>query len=307
MSVHPDTPPYDQRSIIFERPVDVALLSDQTLECLAYFQRWLTPRDKEAAQRCAELRHVAPDYGGLRALGPACEPALEALRRRFDAFEEAGRLIVSGSMRADLFFDAWYDVPHAWAEARPYVLGMRVDTAAPRLYENFEWLAQRAEEYREESRRSPPKWRPIAYPEPSTADKLVFDTFCTHSLPSSGDAGWALFTMLQRHGRTANSFDSLVPARSSAEVVFERFMYAYERAGALVKHGIIHPTLFFTTWRSPIEIWAAAEEGVAIMKQRHGLPRLWENVAWLAGFELEWHKRIAGLAQEVVAYRASAG
>ena len=83
-------------------------------------------------------------------------------------------------------------------------------------------------------------------------------------------------------------------------------MDAYERAGALVKHGIMHPTLFFTTWRSPIEIWAAAECGVELIKARRGADRLWDNVGWLANFELEWHKRIVGLTQNMT-YKVSSG
>jgi hypothetical protein len=111
---------------------------------------------------------------------------------------------------------------------------------------------------------------------------------------------------LQRHGSSAEGFDRLVPQGSAAELVFERFMDAYERAGAMVKHGIMHPTLFFTTWRSSIEIWAAAEYGVELIKERRGAGRLWDNVGWLANFELEWHKRIVGLAQNMT-YQLSSG
>jgi hypothetical protein len=283
------------------------LLSDQTLECLAFFQRWLTPRDREASQRCAELRHQAPDFGNFQRLAATDSRVRTALQRRLDAFEDAGRLILSGCMRADLFFDAWCDVPQAWREARPYVLGMRVEAADPHLYEHFEWLAQRAEEYREEIRRMPPKWRTLSYPEPTAADKVIFDAFNAHSLPDVNDPGWALFITLQRYVRGADDFDRFVPSGSAAELVFEQLMCAYDRAGALVKHGIIHPTLFFTTWRSPIEVWNAAEDGVEVMKARRDLLRLWENVGWLANFELEWHKRIVGLAQDVAAYRTSTG
>ena len=258
-------------------------------------------------QLCAQLRYQAPDFGSFQRMTSADLRIRTALQRRLDAFEEAGRLILSGAMRADLFFEAWYDVPQAWRETRPYVLGMRVEMAQPDLYAHFEWLAQRAEEYREGTKRMPPRWRPLSYPEPTAADKAIFDAFNEHSLPDASDAGWALLTSLQRHGRSADGFERLVPQGSAAELDFERFMYAYARAGALVKYGVIHPTLFFTTWRSPIEIWAAAEDGVAVMKTRGALAYPWENVGWLAHFELEWHKRIVGLAQDLTAYRVSTG
>jgi hypothetical protein len=307
MSAHVNTPPYDQRRIASELLPYEPLFSDQTLECLAYFQRWLTPRDQEAARICARLRRIAPDYASYQREASVDVQVSDALRRLFDAYEDAGRLILAGTMRADLFFDAWHDVPEAWREARPYVLGMRAEAAEPGLYEHFEWLAQRAEEHREDATRMAPKWRPLSYPEPTSADKVIFDTFSEHSLPPSNDPGWMLFTMLQRHGRTTEGFERLVPQYSEAELDFERFMDAYQRAGALVKHGIMHPTLFFTSWRSPIEIWTAAEEGVGVMRTRRRLARLWDNVGWLANFELEWHKRIVGLAQDLGAYRASAG
>jgi hypothetical protein len=307
MSAQLNTPPYHQHRLSSGPTAYVPLLSDQTLECLAFFQRWLTPRDQEAARICAGLRRKLADYGTFQRMAAEDGSLRPALQRRFDAFEEAGGLILSGAMRADLFFDAWHDVSLAWREARPYVLGMRVEAADPRLYAHFEWLAQRADEYREETRRTPPKWRPICYPEPTAADKALFDSFSEASLPATDDAGWLLFTMLQRHGRSAEDFERLVPPDSDAEFTFERFMDAYARAGALVRHGILHPTLFFTSWRSPIEILTAAEEGVEVMKARRDTPSLWQAVAWLANFELEWHKRIVSLAQDLGAYRVSAG
>lgn len=68
-------------------------------------------------------------------------------------WEMLSTLVVNGLISEDLVFDMFFVKPF-WEKAEPIVQGQRKEWKSPRLYENFEVLAQRAEEWR---KTHPPK------------------------------------------------------------------------------------------------------------------------------------------------------
>ncbi len=269
----------------------LASLPAQTIACLEFFQRWETPRDQQAAQFYMRVRHEAPDFATFQQLAPAGSAERALFERFLGSFEDAGQLIRTGQMRADLFFDSWYELPGAWRRTQPFVLGLREEYHNPHLYEHFEWLATRAEQFWEEQKQTPPHWHPITYPEPTADDQAIFAAFNQHTLPAPNNPGWTLFAQLQQQAPTFEAFSQLVPLHSPAFVTFDWLMCAYDRAGVLTKNGIIHPTLLFKAWRSPEEIWQAAELWVKGLQREVNSPHLYENAEWLAAFEQEWRKQ----------------
>jgi hypothetical protein len=266
-------------------------LSAQTIACLAFFERWETPLDQEAAECYLRVRHEAPDFATFQHLAPAGSAERTLFERFLASFEEAGQLIRAGQMRADLFFDSWYQLPAVWHRVQRYVQGLRAEQSNPHLYESFEWLATRAAQFWEEREQTPPQWHPITTPEPTTDDQAIFAAFNQHSFPAPDQPGWTLFAQLQQKGPNYEAFAQLVPLHSPAFVTFDWLMCAYDRAGVLTKNGIIHPALLFATWRSPAEVWQAAEGWVKGLQHALKSPQLWENAEWLATFENEWRKR----------------
>ncbi len=263
-------------------------LSAQTIACLEFFQRWETPLDEEAARFYQRVRREAPDFAAFQHLAPAGSTERALFERFLGSFEEAGQLIRAGQMRADLFFDSWYGMPAAWHRLQPYVQGLREEQNNPHLYESFEWLAPRAEQFWEEREHTPPDWHPITSPEPTADDQTIFAAFNQHTFPAPDQPGWTLFAQLQQQGPTYEAFAQLVPLHSPAFVTFDWLMCAYDRAGVLTKNGIIHPALLFATWRSPAEVWQAAEGWVKGLQQAINSPHLFESAEWLATFEQEW-------------------
>ena len=266
-------------------------LTAQTIACLEFFERWETPLDQEAHQCYLRVRHEAPDFATFQQLAPAHSAERALFERFLGSFEEAGHLIRAGQMRADLFFDSWYALPQGWHRAQPYVQGLREEQHNPHLYEAFEWVATRAQRFWEEREHTPPQWHPITTPEPGADDQAIFATFHRHTFPAPDQPGWTLFARLQQQGPTYEAFAQIVPLYSPAFVTFDWLLCAYERAGALIKNGVIHPALLFATWRSPAEVWQAAEGWVRGLQLALNIPRLYESAEWLATFEQEWRHR----------------
>lgn len=269
-----------------------ASLSNQTIACLRFFNRWETPLDNEAHKAYGRLRAAAPDFETFQRLGPPGSEDRRLFERHLASFEDAGQLIRAGEMREDLFFDSWYEMPRAWELARPYVLGLRAEQNDQRRYEHFEWLALRAAQFWQDRDEHPPRWQPIVRPEPTPDDRVVFEAF-DQTTPRDA-AAWALVDELRRSATTFEAFQQAVPLSSPQFVTFDWLLCAYDRAGVLTKNGILHPGLLFAAWRSPAEVWAMTETWVMGLQHLRGSPRLYENVEWLAEFEKQWRGGIAG-------------
>ena len=265
--------------------------ASRTIACLQFFERWETPLDQQAANLYVRLRHEAPDFAGFLRMAPAGSEARALFERFVGSFEEAGRLIREGRMREDLFFDSWYALPAAWLRLQPYVLGLRDQYQQPALYENFEWVARRSEEFWEEQRLRPIQWRPMSHPEPTPDDRAVFESFHRHMFPDSANPGWALFAKLEEQAPTFEAASQVIPQGSPEYVTFDWLICAYERAGVLIKNGIVHPALLLATWRSPQEVWRTAEPWVKGVRQESKVEQLYENAEWLAAFEAEWQQK----------------
>jgi len=270
---------------------DSVPLPTQTITCLEFFQRWETPLDQQAAKIYMRVRNEAPDFAVFQRFAPAGSEERILFERFLSSFEEAGQLIRDGQMRADLFFDSWYALPAAWHRVQPYVLGLRAEYHNDSLYENFAWLAQRAEQFWEDQRQHLVQWSPLSHPEPTPDDQAIFKTFHQHTFPAPENPGWKLFAVLQQRAPTFETFSQMVPAGSSDFVTFDWLICAYERAGVLTKRGIIHPALLFATWRSPQEVWHVAEPWVKGLRQESQVEQLYENAEWLAAFEPEWQQK----------------
>ena len=277
---------------------DSVPLSTQTIACLKFFQRWETPLDQQAAKLYMRVRYEASDFAAFQRLAPAGSEERALFERFLGSFEEAGQLIREGQMRADLFFDSWYALPAAWHRVQPHVVGLRAEYHTPDLYENFAWLAQRAEQFWEDQHQYPVQWCPLTNPEPTPDDQAIFEAFHQHTFPAPENAGWKLFAALQQQAATFEAFSQMVPAGSADLVTFDWLMCAYDRAGVLIKNGIIHPALLFATWRSPQEVWQVAEPGVKGLRQESKVEQLYENAQWLAAFESEWQQKQIALSNQ---------
>lgn len=194
-------------------------------------------------------------------------------------------------MREDHFFDAWYELPRAWVVARPYVLGLRAEQNNPRLYEHFEWLAQRAEQFWLEREQHPPQWRPITRAEITPDDRAIFEAF-DQTTPRDR-AAWTLLAELRRSAPTYEAFEQAVPAGSPHFVTFDWLLCAYDHAGVLTKNGVLHPALLFAAWRSPAEVWTITQTWVRGLQRARNSQHLYENVEWLAEFETQWRAAAA--------------
>ncbi len=269
-----------------------ASLSAQTIACLQFFTRWETPLDNQAHKAYIRLRQAAPDFERFARLAPAGSDDRRLFERYLGSFEDAGRLIRAGQMRADLFFDSWYELPRAWVSAQPYVLGLRAERNDPEQYADFEWLGERAAQFWREREQHPPVWQPITSAQPTDDERAIFTAF-DETRPRD-PAAWALLDELRRDAPTYEAFTQAVPPASPQFVTFDWLLCAYDHAGVLTKNGVLHPALLLAAWRSPAEVWAIAQDWVRGLQQTRHSTHLYENVEWLAQFETEW--RAAGAA-----------
>ncbi len=267
--------------------------SAQTIACLHYFNRWETPLDNAAHKAYGRLRQAAPDFETFQKLAPPGSEDRRLFERHLACFEDAGQLIRAGQMRADIFFDSWYELPRAWLVAWPYVLGLRAEQNAPSLYEAFEWLAQRAEQFWLDREQHPPHWQPITHPQPTPDERAIFEAF-DQTTPRDA-AAWALLAELRRSAPTFEAFEQAVPVSSPQFVTFDWLLCAYDHAGVLTKNGVLHPALLLAAWRSPVEVWTITQVWVRGLQRARHSPHLYENVEWLAEFETRWR---AGAAPE---------
>ncbi|MGB8648607.1 MAG: DUF4760 domain-containing protein [Anaerolineae bacterium] len=260
-------------------------LSGDIVAYLEFYKRWETPLDDEAARCFSRVVRNARDFDEFCRLAPAGSDERRLFERHVDSFEEAAPLIRQGQMREDLFFDAWYAMPQSWDRAQPFVLGMRIEANNLRLYEGFEWLAGRAEQFWANRASTPPHWRPIEGRAPTDSDEAVWAAFNEiWSTPRDAE-GWALIRELEKRAPDGKTFMQIVPPGSPEYIKFDRVFCAYDQAGTLVKNGILHPALFFSRWESPRRIWAYAEPWIKSLREHAQNPHVYENVDWLVQYE----------------------
>lgn len=265
--------------------------AEQTVGYLEFFRRWDTPLDDEAARAFSRLVRNSPDFESFQVLAPVGSDDRKLFLRHIDSFEEAAGLIREGRMSEDLFFDAWYEMPGAWNHARPFVLGMRIETGNPALYDGFEWLAGHAVQFWTGREANPPKWQPIESHAPTGEDEAVYGAFNRIWTGPRDKAGWEFVDALAVRAPDFETFSQIVKRGSEEYIKFDRVFCAYDQAGTLMKNGILHPAIFFRFWRSPNEIWAFSESWVKGLREKVGSPHLYENVYWLVEYERVWRTR----------------
>jgi hypothetical protein len=275
-------------SAVRAAPDSPAQAANPVVGYLQFFHRWDTPADDHAAELFGRVVKPAPTFAEFQRLVPIGTESRALFERHLAAFEEAAGLIRSGKMSEDLFFDAWYAMPGSWTRAKPYVLGMRKESGNPALYQGFEWLASRAEAFWTAREKNPPQWHPLTQKAPTADDEAIYQSFFLIWATPRDAIGRDFVAALEKRAPSAEEFLALVPPGSEEYTKFDRIMCAYDQAGALIKNGILHPALFFRTWRSPTDLWKSAGPWIQALRVARRSEHLYDNIDWLVGFERQW-------------------
>lgn len=108
--------------------------------------------------------------------------------------------------------------------------------------------------------------------------------------PVDGEA-WAFFRGAHADGtfKTFETFAERIPRDSHQYVLFDRVLCGFEQAGVLMKHGLMHPDLYFDGWASPAATWATVETVVRGLRESRGNAHLYANLEWLAAKATGWY------------------
>ncbi len=119
---------------------------------------------------------------------------------------------------------------------------------------------------------------------------LLMEYYKLWDTPLDGEA-WSLFRELSEDG-TFEDFDRFsqrVPRASRDYVLFDRVCCSFEQAGVLMKHGLLHPDLYFDAWASPSAAWEKARVAIEGLREQSGNHHVFENFEWLARRSAEWN------------------
>ena len=125
---------------------------------------------------------------------------------------------------------------------------------------------------------------------PTYADAHVFmDYYALWDTPLDAEA-WTFFRQVRGDGGfdSMERFDALVPSGGREFTLFDRVLCAFEQGGVLMKHGLMHPDLYFDGWSSAASVWARTETVIRGLRDRLGNDNLYRNVEWLAQRERGW-------------------
>lgn len=121
--------------------------------------------------------------------------------------------------------------------------------------------------------------------------RLLMEYYKLWDTPLDGEA-WAFFRRAREDG-TFDSFEAFaerVPSGSHEFVLFDRVLCGFEQAGVLMKHGLMHPDLYFDAWASPASAWHAVETVVRGLRRRRGNAHVYANLEWLGRRAAEWYE-----------------
>jgi len=126
---------------------------------------------------------------------------------------------------------------------------------------------------------------------PTHDDAMLFmEYYKLWDTPLDSEA-WTMVRGLRAHG-AFDSFDVFrerVPRASREYGLVDRVFCAFEQAGVLMKHGLLHPDLYFEGWSDPRATWTMAEEVIKGMRVEAGSDDLYKNFQWLAAACEQWH------------------
>jgi hypothetical protein len=117
---------------------------------------------------------------------------------------------------------------------------------------------------------------------------LLMEYFKLWDTPLDGEA-WTFFRKCSAEGVFASyeRFSETVDRTSHEFVLFDRVLCAYEQAATLMKHGLMHPSLYFETWADATRVWERVEPVVRGMRE-HGSSDAYTGLEWLAVRRQEW-------------------
>lgn len=117
---------------------------------------------------------------------------------------------------------------------------------------------------------------------------LLMEYFKLWDTPLDGEA-WTFFRKCSAEGvfESYEKFSGSVDETGHDYVLFDRVLCAYEQAATLMKHGLMHPALFFETWPDPARVWDRVEAVVRGIRE-HGSADAYAGLEWLAARRREW-------------------
>jgi hypothetical protein len=117
---------------------------------------------------------------------------------------------------------------------------------------------------------------------------LLMEYFKLWDTPLDGEA-WTFFRKCRAEGafESYDRFQDAVPRASREWVLFDRVLCAYEQAATLMKHGLMHPDLYFDVWPDPSRVWKHVEPVMGGIRAE-GDPRAYTGLEWLAARSEQW-------------------
>jgi hypothetical protein len=119
---------------------------------------------------------------------------------------------------------------------------------------------------------------------------LFMEYYKLWDTPLDGEA-WTLFRSLHAEGALDDfeRFCERVPRSGHEYVLFDRVCCSFEQAGVLMKHGLMHPDLYFDAWASPTRAWERSRVAIEGLRKQAASDQLYANFEWLAGRGEEWY------------------
>jgi hypothetical protein len=105
----------------------------------------------------------------------------------------------------------------------------------------------------------------------------IFSAFQQIWSTDRDDVARAFFAELELRLPSVDEFMHMMQPGSDEFITFDRTLCAYDQAGTLIKNAVLHPVLFFESWRSPAAIWGVAGSWVRAFRETRNVPHLYDN------------------------------
>lgn len=114
---------------------------------MEYYKLWDSPLDGEAWTTFRTLRAAGAldDFAAFQERVPKTSREFVLFDRVACSFEQAGTLMKHDLLHPDLYFEGWASPRAAWNACATVIQGLRESN--PEAYVNFEWLANRYDEW----------------------------------------------------------------------------------------------------------------------------------------------------------------
>lgn len=124
---------------------------------------------------------------------------------------------------------------------------------------------------------------------PTHADAMLFmEYYKLWDTPLDNEA-WNTFRSLRAAGafESFERFRELVPNGDAKFGHLDRVLCAFEQAGVLMRHGLLHPALYFEAWAAPEAVWDRVADVVRGLREE-GSRDAYKYAEWLAARAREW-------------------